>query len=142
MVLKKMSGTPPKTYRAPSNLLLNSTTLTTSTSPITNPHCASGCCTFEGWGDVMVCPLGLPHVPPKASPSTPDSLARFRTFQIGPLTQPGSLAYFLFYFTDSCMFPILFSLPDTLNPPCLHFDPPTLDPDVGYISLVSDSIPD
>ena len=136
MVLKKTSGAPPKTYRDPSNLLPNSTALTHKHLPLNQPHCASGHCTFEGG----VMSWFVPRLPMsfQSLASTPDSLTHLQTLSASD--PPGSLAYVLFSFTDPCMFPILF-LYLILSIPLFTFRSPSLDPDVSYVSPVSDSIP-
>ena len=87
---------------------------------------------------VMVCPL-TPHVLLKP---------RLYPRQLNPFPKPfgsasdppGSSAYVLFSFTDLHMFPILF-LYLLLSIPLFTFQSPTLNPDVSYVSPVSDSVP-
>ena len=120
MVLKKTSGALPETYRAPSNLSLNSTTLTCKHLALNQPHCASGRCTFGGGVMSWFIPL-TPHVLPKPH-LYPRRLSPFLNLLDQPPTHLGHLptSYSLSW-TLVCF--LFSSLPDTLDPPCLHFNP-------------------
>jgi len=88
---------------------------------------------------VMVRPL-TPHVLPKPR-LYPRRLNPFPKPFGSASDPPGSSAYVLFSFTNLRMFLILF-LYLILSIPLFTFRSLTLDPDVGYVSLVSDSVPD
>ena len=76
----------------------------------------------------------------KASPLPPTAQPISKPFGLAS-NPPGSLAYFLFSFTDSCMF--LFSVISWYSqPPLFTFRSLTFDPDIGYTSLILDSVPD
>jgi len=110
------------------------------TRPPARPQLLRGtpalCHTYEL---VMVRPL-TPHVLPKPH-LYPRRLNPFPKPFGSASDPPGSSAYVLFSFTNLRMFLILF-LYLILSIPLFTFRSLTLDPDVGYISPVSDSVPD
>ena len=88
----------------------------------------------------MVRPLNPSPMPPNPSLTSLTIQYIFEPFKMAS-DPPRSLAHSLFFFTDTHMFPVLFLYMMLLIPP-VTFQSLPFNPDVGYVSPVSDFDPD